>query len=387
MKTMTIHVVPAIARESSGPSYAVTRLCEASISAGEEVVLATCDVDPLPAPPPFVRRFPPGIGPRRLGRAPALGRWLHGQVRDGRAGVIHSHGLWRMSGVYAARAVRGGPARLVVSPHGTLSRWSLRHGRRHAKRLFWTALQRPALEQAACFRATSEQEYEDIRRLGFRQPVALIRNGIDLPRLRPAARAGDRTLLFLGRLHPVKGVDSLIDAWRMVQDEFPRWQLVIAGDDTDYLGASGYMGELRRRAAAVGAARLSFPGELTGAAKWDAFRGAALYVLPSRSENFGMTIAEALAAGTPVIASDRTPWHRLPDRGAGWCVETGAVPLAACLREALAADDEELRQMGMRGRRWMEAEFSWVDIGRRMAATYRWLRGERRTRPDWVRAD
>ena len=384
---LTIHVVPAIARESSGPSYAVMRLCETVIAAGEEVVLATCDADPLPAPPPFVRRFPPGLGPR-LTRAPALNRWLHAQVRSGGTGIIHSHGLWRMSAVYAARAARGGRAQLVVSPHGTLSRWAMRHGRRQAKRLFWVTLQRRALERAACFRATSELEYEDLRRLGFRQPVALIPNGIDVPRRRPAEPPGeDRTLLFLGRLHPVKGLDALIDAWCMVQDEFPHWRLVIAGDDTDYQGTSGYMAELRRRAAARGAARLSFAGEITGAAKWDAYRDAGIYVLPSRSENFGVTVAEALAAGTPVVATDQTPWRGLPARGAGWCIEVGAAPLAACLREALATDGETLRRMGMRGRRWMEAEFDWADIGRRMAATYRWLRGESRERPAWVRAD
>ena len=194
-------------------------------------------------------------------------------------------------------------------------------------------------------------------------------------------------MLYLGRLHPVKGLDALIDAWRIVQKAFPRWRLVIAGDDADYQGTSGYMAELRRRAAACGAARLSFAGELTGPAKWDAYRDAAVYVLPSLSENFGVTVAEALAAGTPVIASDRTPWRDLPARGAGWCVEVGAAPLAACLREALAADDAALQRMGMRGRRWMEAEFSWIDVGRRMAATYRWLRGERPERPAWVRTD
>ena len=377
--------MPAIARESSGPTYAVTRLCEAVIAAGEEVVLATCDYDPLPAPPPFARRFPPGFGPRRLTRTPALARWLRAQVRGGRASIVHSHGLWRMSTVYAARAVRRGGARLVVSPHGTLSPWALRHGRRLAKRLFWAALQRRALERAACFRATSDQEYEDIRRLGFRQPVAVIPNGVDLPPLRPAACAPSRTLLFLGRLHPVKGVDMLIDAWRTVQDAFPDWKLVIVGDDTDYQGTSGYMAELRRRAAGQDAARVSFAGELTGTAKWDAYRDAAVYVLPSRSENFGVTVAEALAAGTPVIASDRTPWRRLPARGAGWCVATGAAPLAACLREALAADDETLERMGLRGRRWMETEFAWAGIGQRMAATYRWLRGESGAPPAWVR--
>ena len=384
---MTIHVVPRIARESSGPSYSVKRLCEVVIASGEEVVLATCDVERLSGMPMFARCFPVGVGPRRLTRAPALNRWLRVQVREGRADIIHSHGLWTMSSVYAARAVRGGQAQLVVSPHGTLSPQAMRHGPQQAKRLFWAALQRRALERASCFRATSQQEYKDIRQLGFRQPVAVIPNGIDLPSLRLVAPTNGRTLLFLGRLHPIKGVDTLIDAWRTVQDEFPGWRLVIVGDDADHVGTTGYLAELRRLAATRGAARVSFMGALTGSAKHDAYCDASLYVLPSKSENFGVTVAEALAAGTPVIASDRTPWRGLADRGAGWCVETGSAPLAVCLRDALATDDAALREMGLRGRRWMEEEFRWADIGQRMVATYRWLRTHSVAKPSWVHTD
>ena len=384
---MAIHVVPSIALASSGPSYTVPRLCEALIAAGGHITLATCDADIHSAEPSFVRQFPPGLGPRRLGRTPALRRWLRTQVRTGRADIIHSHGLWRMCHIYAARARRGGLAHLVVSPHGSLSAWALNHGHQPAKRLFWSTLQRRSLEQASCFRATSEVEYQDIRRLGFRQPVALIPNGIDMPHPRRKAHTKNRTLLYLGRLHPVKGVDCLISAWRAVQDDFPLWRLLIVGDDASDLDTSGYMAELREFAAGQSVARLTFAGELTGEAKWDAYRDASIYVLPSRSENFGVTVAEALAAGTPVITTFQTPWRELVDRGAGWYIKAGPEPLAACLREALSTNREELQQMGLRGRSWMEAEFSWADIGRRMMETYRWLRGESSTRPTWVRGD
>ena len=153
---------------------------------------------------------------------------------------------------------------------------------------------------------------------------------------------------FVGRLHPKKGVDALIDAWRLVQDRFPEWRLVIAGDDVDHWGASGYMDALRRRVETTGAARVSFAGELRGPAKWDAYANAALCVLPSYSESFGMTVAEALAAGTPVVTTRATP--------------------------------------GRRGRVWMAAAFSWLEVGRRMARTYGWLRAGGDP-PPWVRAD
>lgn len=393
-------MTPSVARESSGPTYTVVRLCESMIAAGAHAELATPDVDPNRPPPAFLRPFPPGRGPRRLGSSPALRRWLHartrpglGDDRGGRPGpgpapILHAHGLWRMSVVYPAWAALRNGATLIVSPRGSLSPWAMRH---HSapKLLFWAALQRPALKRAACFHATSEQEVEDVRRLGFRQPVALLPNGIDLPALdetpKPSGEA--RTLLFLARLHPVKGADALIDAWRMVQDRFPAWRLVIAGNDIDGRGSSGYADVLRRRAAERGAERVRFAGELRGDAKWEAYRDADLYVLPSHSESFGVTVAEALAARTPVIATRATPWRTLAARAAGWCIETGPEPLAETLRHALARDPAELHEMGQRGRRWMAADYAWPEIGRRMVATCEWLRGVRPEKPDWVQTD
>ena len=301
---------------------------------------------------------------------------------------MHAHGLWQMNVVYPAWAVRGNRAKLIVSPRGALSSWAMRHGS-VAKPLFWAGLQRPALQRTTCFHATAETEYEDVRRLGFRQPVAVIPNGVDLPDLRakPKRRGNHRTLLFLGRLHPVKGVDTLIDAWRLVQDRFPAWRLVITGDDIDAVGCSGYGEVLRRRAAALGAARVSFTGELRGPAKWKAYEDAELYVLPSRSEGFGLTVAEALAAGTPVVTTRATPWRPIEARGAGWYIDTGTAPLAACLRDVLARDRAALHEMGLRGRRWMSADFAWRDVGRRMARTCEWLLGAGGTPPPWIRLD
>lgn len=384
--TTVVHVVPSVARESSGPSYTVVRLCESMIAAGADVELATLDADPDRSPPGFLRQFPPGRGPLPLGSSPALRRWLSARARTGGAAILHAHGLWEMSVVYPAWAARKGGATLIVSPRGTLAPWAMRH-HSASKLLFWTVVQRPALKRAACFHATSEQEVEDLRRLGFRQPVALIPNGVDLPALAspPKPRGEGRTLLFLARLHPVKGADALIDAWRLVQDRFPAWRLVIVGDDVDGRGSSGYAARLRRRVAERGAERVRFTGELRGDAKWDAYREADLYVLPSRTESFGLTVAEALAAGTPVVTTSATPWQALAAKRAGWCVDTSTEALAATLVDALARKPAMLREMGRRGQRWMAAEYAWPDIGRRMVRTCDWLRGVSLEKPDWVR--
>ena len=382
---LAIHVAPAFGGQSSGISAAVLQLCETLREAGEEVAIATVDGDDgdEDAAAPFARSsFPRGVGPRRLGRSPALRRWLAAELQSGRSDVVHVHGLWRMSTVYPASLAQAAGAACIAAPHGSLEPWAMRF-RAVPKRLFWPALQRRALEAATCWHAASDAECEDIRRLGFRQPVAVIPYGVRVPALRRKEEDGVRTVLFLGRIHPKKGVDTLIDAWRLVQERFPEWRVVIAGTDID---SRGHLDAMRRRAATRNVERLTFVGELTGSARDEAYAEADVYVLPTRSENFAFTVAEALAAGTPVVTTTTCPWPQLEARGAGWWIEPGVEALAACLEEALARDPERLRGMGLRGRSWMSAEFSRPAVGQRMAATYAWLRGGTE-RPDWVRVD
>lgn len=248
-------------------------------------------------------------------------------------------------------------------------------------------LQYPALRRATCFHATAVSEYEDIRRLGFSQPVAVVPNGIDVPAIGKKANRGERVLLFLGRIHRVKGLDLLLPAWKSVQERFPDWRVVIAGNDDEYNGASGYLSELQALVRANEIKRLDFVGGLHGSAKRRAYLEAELYVLPTHSENFGMTVAEALAAGTPAIVSKGAPWAGLETERAGWWVDIGVEPLAGALADALSRSPAELAEMGQRGRDWMQREFSWALVGQRMAATYRWLIDRTLPTPPWVRVD
>lgn len=237
------------------------------------------------------------------------------------------------------------------------------------------------MAQAACFHATAESEFLDIRRSGFTQPVCIIPCGVHVPDNRGRRSGGRRRLLFLARVHPKKGVDNLLRAWQVVGRKFPDWELLVVGPDNE-----GYTGEMQTLAADLGLARVSFLGGLYGEAKLQAYRDADLYVLPSHSENFGITVAEALAAGTPVIVTRGTPWEGVMTHGAGWWIEVGVEPLVACLEEALAASPERLESMGQVGRVWMKRDFSWAAMSERFLLTYRWLLdgGER---PAWVRVD
>lgn len=376
-----VHTLAAIGIEASGPCYSVPRLCDVLVETGLDVSLAVLDWVPEAAVPGYVKRFPLGWGPRRLGRSPAMARWLTQQVRRGEVEVLHNHGLWMMPNMYPGRARRAGQTRLVVSPRGTLSEWAMNHHRLR-KQVAWHLLgQGAAVRAADAFHATAESEYEDIRRLGFRQPVAVIPNGIDVPPLQPKTFDGRRRLLYLGRVHQIKGIDLLLRAWRAVQARFPDWELVIAGPDD-----GGELPRMQALAAELGAIRVSFPGPVYGEDKLALYRSAHLYVLPTRSENFAMTVAESLAAGTPVIVSKGAPWSGLEREGAGWWIEIGVDPLVAALEVALAQSPETLVAMGANGHAWMTREFGWRAIAGMMAAFYGWLLG-RSERPAWVRLD
>jgi len=374
-----IHIIPGVTEEASGPTHSVNALCQSLIAQGHDVTLAALDWGPVKAPPAYLITFPLGFGPRRLGRSPALYRWLHGQCNSGRDLILHNHGMWMMNAVYPAWASGRSGVHLVQSTRGALTEWALRWGSK-LKPLFWFFLQKPALQRVACFHATADEEYLDIRRLGFWQPVAIIPNGIDVPVARPKLGGHPRTLLFLGRIHPNKGLDLLLPAWRAVQEKFPEWRLRIVGPD------DGCLKEMEHLARRLGVARAAFEGPLYGEAKTEAYRQAELFVLPSYSENFGMAVAEALAAGTPAIVSKGAPWSGIEKEGAGWWVEIGVDPLVAALETALAEPPDVLRAMGARGREWMVREYSWELIGHQMASVYRWLLGQEE-RPPCVRTE
>lgn len=372
-----IQTVASISDEAAGPSYSVVRLCESLIAEGEDTTLAVLGWPPMPSSPQFVKTFLLGIGPRRLGRSPGMRQWLDEVGRSQSVDLIHNHGLWMMPNVYSGAAAKRFKIPLVISPRGTLSDWAFHHGS-SMKRLFWPLVQRPALATVSCFHATSEAEYEAVRRRGFRTPVAVIPNGIDIPTMIPKQPGSYRTLLFLGRLHPSKGLELLLPAWRAVQHRFPEWRLAIAGPDQD-----GYLMKMHKLADELGVKRVEFVGALRGLDKWAAYQAADLFVLPSYTENFAMTVAEALAAGVPAIVSKGAPWKGLEDRKAGWWIDIGVDPLVNCLENALSQSPAVLGAMGQRGREWMQAEFSWKRIGDMMRETYHWIL-DGGGKPGWV---
>lgn len=359
-----VHVVPRIDQEAAGPSYSVPRLCQALAARAHEVELSSIAArDAIPGVRldlhpawPILKRFEVSTS-----LACALGRKAY------HADIIHNHSLWSMVNVAAGLVVPRHHAKLVTSPRGTLSPWALSRTRQ-LKRLL-KPLQWRALEQADLLHATSKHELADIRAQGLRVPVAVIPNGIDVPLNLPPRNAGEiRRVLFLGRIHPTKCIDRLLQAWRGLEAFHADWELVIVGR-----GDETYAESLKELAKCQGLKRASFVGPMFGADKAFAYRNADLLVLPSHSENFGMVVAEALAHGCPVIASKGTPWGGLQHEACGWWVEHDVETLAATMDAAMRLTRTQLQDMGERGRAWMQRDFSWGAVAERMEAAYGWL--------------
>jgi glycosyltransferase involved in cell wall biosynthesis len=368
----------------------VPRLCEALVAAGAETALFSVAEENGDQRNAYWKgyrdcRFAWDYAPipilRRLRCSQGLSSALYDAARI--ADVIHNHGLWLMPNVGAATAAASRATPLVISPRGMLAPAALAFSRLK-KRAFWALFQGPATRGAACIHATSEQEYQEIRSFGLANPVAIIPNGIDLPALASSGSTGfrpERTVFSLGRIHPKKGLAHLVRAWAKIETAHPGWRLRIVGPPE-----RRHDDELRALARALGLTRTSIEGPIYGDAKTAAYRDADVFVLSTLNENFGLTVAEALAAGTPVISTKGGPWSGLESEGCGWWIDHGIEPLAAALTQAMALPRDALKAMGEKGRHWMARNFSWDRIAHDMLGVYLWL-ARRADQPPAIRFD
>ena len=360
-----IQVVPEILSESAGPSYSVVELCRALEYTGETVELHLLGSVPRSAKTLNVINYPKHKFPHPfLGWSPEMKKGLKAACNN--ADIIHNNSLWMMPNIYPEYACRNTKCKLVVAPRGTLAPWALKR-RKYIKKIIGYFLgQYRVLKEATLFHATCVKEYNEIRTAGYKQPVAIIPIGIDIPEIQ-RSRPQRRKLLFLGRVHPVKGVDRLLQAWAMVAADFPHWDFQIVGPDC------GLGDTLRNMVDAQKIPRVEFSGEQNGMDKFRFYAAADLYVLPSFTENFGVTVTEALSCGTPVMVSNSIPWKEVETHNCGWSVDNTPEKMAEQLRKSLVLSRSELEEMGKHGKEWMRKDFSWQGVASRMTAAYEWL--------------
>jgi glycosyltransferase involved in cell wall biosynthesis len=375
-----IHVTPyfAPAFRYGGPPRSIFGLCRALPDVGVDVEVFTTTAngpEPLPACPAGteyegvrVRYFPLAF-PGRYWRAAGLGKALSAAAHA--ADLVHVHGLWNVPAWTGVRRARAAGVPYVISPRGMLQPAARAH---HAlsKAVALGVLERRHLRHAAVLHATSDEEAVALAPFG--PPVITVPNGVspievapdDVARVRAAARVRPdaAVVLYLGRIHPIKRLDLLARAFvtlRATRDL--RAVLVIAGPDE---------GRYRRAiephfAEASDAVR--WVGPVAGVDKWAWLAGCDVLVQCSDSESFGMSVAEALAAGTPVVVTDRGPWRELQRQG---CVRVAAHEpdaLAATLADVLTGG-AHVDAMAAQGRAVAARRFGWDRIALQMRDLY-----------------
>lgn len=384
-----LHAIAGLNPRSGGPSRVVVDITDALALKGDLSVTllaqSTPGEDSLPSPGMGVNRV---VAESPSSLALALGvpfrHALQRIIKTKPPTLLHTHGLWLPLNHWATSLGRQNGIPVVLQPHGMLQPWALAH-KPWKKRVALALFQRSDLVAAQVIVATSAVESDSIRKLGYRQPIAVIPNGV------PKAGAGDpglpanaapnreRIVLFLSRVHPLKGLLNLVAAWAQISP--PGWKLRIVGPDE-----GGHLRDVQARVQQLGIGdSVVYIGNVDSEQKAALFRGSDLFVLPTFTENFGVVIAEALAHGLPVITTRGAPWADLEAFRCGWWVDIGVAPLVKALQEAMALSDKERWAMGARGRDYVR-RYDWDDIAQQTMDVYRWVLG-RGSQPDCVRTD
>ncbi|HUG11070.1 MAG TPA: glycosyltransferase [Opitutaceae bacterium] len=364
-------LVASLDARHGGPSRSVRATAEALAARGHEVeLLATSSVERSAAEGGVVVREFRRESPAMLVVSSGLRRHLASNAYD----VLHAHGLWTRQLAYARAASANFGSRFVISPRGMLAPWALRHHPLR-KRLARQFVHPGAFSGADGWHATSPGEAGEITAAGFTQPVCVAPNGVDIPNeadlagarrwwqtTEPALASGKPVALFHSRFHKKKRVLELIDLWASLPDT--GWLLALVGIPEDYS-----VDALKEKVFEDGLANRVVVDDGTEAPQ--PYATADLFLLPTHSENFGLVVAEALAAGVPALVTDTAPWSALAPNGAGWCVSWESY--RETLATALATPREQLAAMGARGRAWVGESFPWSRTAQLLEEFYKQL--------------
>lgn len=329
------------------------------------------------------------LGPRQIGFSPSMEQKAltkEGSIFD----VLHQHSLWMAISRVTNRWRNTFFRPTIVTPHGTLEDYALKRSA-WKKKIALVAYEMDNLRHAACLHATAISEANSFRNFGLTNPIAVIPNGIPeewLNRQGDAARfrsrfsipSDKRLLLFLSRINPKKGLPILFTAIEQLDKALEGWILVIAG----FEDVPGYQRELEQLAKRLNISKkIIFSGPFYGEDKEDVFAAADIFVLPTHSENFGIVVTEALAAGVPVLTTHGAPWVELHSHNCGWWVEISEQGIYNGLQNAISRSKQELMEMGCRGKLLVESKYTWPQVAKMTIKLYNWLLG-RGSVPDFV---
>lgn len=355
-----IHYIPSIDRSSGGTTAYMQlladklgRLVELHVVSHESdnpVMLNNCRIH-------YISRFFPGN----------MKREWQALIEEIKPDVVHINCCWMPGCAFAQKWAQQIGVKVVLSPHGMLEPWIMAHHYWTRKLPALLLYQKRAVVWADRLHATAESEKQNLIKLGYNNRISVIANGIDVDKVdMKRSWRRNREILFLSRVHVKKGINFLIEAVAALKNELDGYCVKIAGE-----GEESYVNELQQFAARLGVEDMvKFIGGVYGDSKWELFRLADMFVLPTHSENFGIVVAEALACGTPVITTKGTPWQELETNGCGWWTEIGTEALIAAFRKFLALSDGEIERMGRNGRKLVEDKYSSRKMAEDMVRMY-----------------
>ncbi|TRX23004.1 glycosyltransferase [Flavobacterium franklandianum] len=267
---------------------------------------------------------------------------------DEKPDIVHINGIWSPENYGFQKQAQKLGIKVIVSPHGMLEPWILANNP-IKKKIGLFFYQKKIIQSALRIHATAQMEAVNIQALGFSNPISIVPNGIDLSEIKKAKEQyGTKKIVYLSRIHPKKGIELLLKAWR--NSDTKGWTLEIAGS-----GKSWYLKSLVQSSKDLDNVR--FVGALYGEDKWDFLRSADLMILPSYSENFGIVVAEALAVGVPVITTRKTPWEDLEIHQCGWWIDLSVNNLENTLKKVFNTSTEILETMGNNGRKLVAEKY------------------------------
>lgn len=379
-KTTWLHAISHLDPKYGGVSAVVPQL-DAAIAETRRYAIrlaAFCergeDYAPAPAPDVSVEHLPLARSEwrSRPSAATDLDAWVAA------SSGVHIHGLWQRSTAVTSAFARKNRKPYVLSAHGMLEPWALAN-KRWKKQVYLALVEKANLAAAACLHALTQAEVNDYRRLGLRNPVAVIPNGVHIPEQQSSqpffaqfpGLAGKRLILFLGRIHFKKGLDILCQAWTQLATRWPDAHLILAGPDFENTQASVELMVCKAKLAD----RVTFTGMLAGKLKWSALAAAEFFVLPSYSEGLSVSVLEAMGMGKPVLITENCNLPEVGGYGCGAIIRATAGELEAAMEAMLRQSRSARLEMGARGERLVQTRYSWTAIGEQMAGLYEWLEG------------
>lgn len=285
--------------------------------------------------------------------------------------IVHVNTIWLWTTHDAVRVAKKHGMPVVLSLHGMLYPQALQVSR-WKKQLALPLFQRNDLRCADVLHATSMAELKSIRDFGLSQPVVVLPNGIEIDAMPPVRQQVNkvRHFGFIGRINRIKNIDTLLGAWAALGVKTSMCKLSIIGSDDEV-----YENELRQFVNDKHLGNVVFAGFLSGERLTRAIRELDYLVLPSKSENFGMVVIEALANGIPVIASTGTPWEELNLHRCGWWVDCTTGTLAKTLAKAIDLQEADRIEMGRNGQLLVERNYTIREIALKFRLLYEWIAG------------